>query len=103
MDIRLLDCTLRDGGFLNDWNFGRNTMLTIFNRLNNANMDIIEIGFLDGRSSKNLERSMNPTTLDFDECFVSINHKKSMVVAMIDYGTCDINNIYTFHNATPSK
>ena len=94
MDIRLLDCTLRDGGFLNDWNFGRNTMLTIFNRLNNANMDIIEIGFLDGRSSKNLERSMNPTTLDFDECFVSINHKKSMVVAMIDYGTCDINNIY---------
>lgn len=93
MTVKLLDCTLRDGGFLNDWNFGYTSMLNIFNRLNNANTDIIEIGFIDDRAKKDLSRSMNPSTKDFDEIYSSVKNKKSMVVAMIDYGTCDINNI----------
>ena len=25
-NIKLLDCTLRDGGYINDWNFGSHTI-----------------------------------------------------------------------------
>ena len=91
--VSLLDCTLRDGGYINDWNYGYNCILTIFNRLNNANIDIIEIGFLDDRNIKNLNRTINPSTKIVDEQFASIKNKKSMVVAMIDYGTCSLENI----------
>ena len=31
-EIKLLDRTLRDGGYLNDWNFGRGNITTIFER-----------------------------------------------------------------------
>ena len=48
-EIKLLDCTLRDGGYVNDWKFGHNNMVSIFERLVDANVDYIEIGFLDER------------------------------------------------------
>ena len=31
--INLLDCTLRDGGYLNDWEFGQDNIINIFERL----------------------------------------------------------------------
>ena len=29
-NIRLLDCTLRDGGYVNDWKFGHDNLVGIF-------------------------------------------------------------------------
>ena len=49
--IQLLDCTLRDGGYVNDWNFGHNNLISIFERLVNARIDIVEVGFIDERES----------------------------------------------------
>ena len=46
-NIKLLDCTLRDGGYINDWNFGHENIVNIFERLVGAGVDIIETGFLD--------------------------------------------------------
>ena len=91
--VKLLDCTLRDGGFLNDWNFGKYNILTIFNRLQNANVDIIEVGFVNDSNVYNINRTINPNTKDFDKFFSQIKKQNSMVVAMVDYGTCDIKNI----------
>ena len=48
-EIKLLDCTLRDGGYVNDWNFGHNNLVSVFERMVDANIDIIEIGFLDDK------------------------------------------------------
>jgi 4-hydroxy 2-oxovalerate aldolase len=31
-NIKLLDCTLRDGGYINDWNFGNETLINVFER-----------------------------------------------------------------------
>ena len=49
--IKLLDCTLRDGGYLNDWKFGSQTIVSIFERLVSSGVDIIEVGFLDDERS----------------------------------------------------
>ncbi len=86
--IMLLDCTLRDGGYLNDWKFGNGPITCIFDRLNESGVDIIEIGFLDQRRERDLDRSIQPDTEGFSEVYKNILGKKSMVVAMIDYGTC---------------
>lgn len=45
-NIRLLDCTLRDGGYINDWNFGEKTIRSIIDRLIEAKTDLVEVGFL---------------------------------------------------------
>lgn len=50
--IELLDCTLRDGGYVNNFSFGRENIKKIVNRLSNSGVDLIELGFLkNGRHS----------------------------------------------------
>jgi len=44
--IKLLDCTLRDGGYINNWQFGNREIKKIARRLVKAGIDIIEMGFL---------------------------------------------------------
>lgn len=93
MDIRLLDCTLRDGGYVNDWNFGLNTTISVIERLIQANVDVIEVGFLDERQPFNIQRTIQPDTSCFDKILAGIDRKNSMLVAMIDYGTCGLDKI----------
>ncbi len=45
-NIKLLDCTLRDGGYINDWNFGYHTIRRIIRQLVDSQVDYVEIGFL---------------------------------------------------------
>lgn len=46
--ISILDCTLRDGGYINGWNFGGAVIRHIIDNLARANVEIIECGFLRG-------------------------------------------------------
>lgn len=92
-EIKLLDCTLRDGGYLNDWNFGHNNLISIFERLVDANVDMIEIGFLDDRRDFDINRSIMPDTDCVGKIYGKLDKKQAMVVGMIDYGTCSIDNI----------
>ena len=54
-EIRLLDCTLRDGGYVNDWKFGYRNIKEIIETLVKAKVDIVEVGFL--RLAKDYEPS----------------------------------------------
>lgn len=44
--IKLLDCTLRDGGYVNNWDFGNSVICGILDRMLQTNVDIIEAGFI---------------------------------------------------------
>ena len=92
-NISLLDCTLRDGGYVNDWNFGKGLMTSVSERLVNARVDIVEIGFLDDRQKYNPERSIQPSTDSYNKIYGSIKRTGPMIVGMVDYGTCGIENI----------
>ncbi len=43
---KLLDCTLRDGGYINDWKFGFHTIRDIIRKLVDSQVDYVEVGFL---------------------------------------------------------
>lgn len=45
-EVRLLDCTLRDGGHITAGKFGKNAISAIIRNLVKANIDIVEAGFL---------------------------------------------------------
>ncbi|MBQ3654953.1 MAG: aldolase catalytic domain-containing protein [Synergistaceae bacterium] len=47
--ISVLDCTLRDGGYCNEWHFGFENAAKIARGLVEAGIDIIECGFLTNR------------------------------------------------------
>lgn len=54
-NIFLLDCTLRDGGYVNNWNFGKNEIFAIKEGLETSGVDILELGFMrDEKLDENL-------------------------------------------------
>lgn len=44
--MKVLDCTLRDGGYVNNWNFGAETKTKVLHGLEEIGVDIIELGFM---------------------------------------------------------
>ncbi|MBP1763535.1 MAG: Isopropylmalate/homocitrate/citramalate synthase [Firmicutes bacterium] len=91
--LKLLDCTLRDGGYINDWNFGHDTMTGIFERLVSSGVDVIEVGFLDERRNYDINRSIMPDTASVETIYGNIDKGNAIVVGMIDYGTCSIEHV----------
>ncbi|MDE7366516.1 MAG: 3-hydroxy-3-methylglutaryl-CoA lyase, partial [Lachnospiraceae bacterium] len=92
-EIKLLDCTLRDGGYVNDWEFGHNNLVSIFERIVGAGVDIIEVGFLDERRPFDINRSIMPDSADVEKIYGSLDRKQALVVGMIDYVTFGIEHI----------
>lgn len=81
--MQLLDCTLRDGAYIVDSKFGTSAIKGIINKLQNANIDIIECGWL-----KNDEHKIGSTFFHVpDDINLYVNEKNDRVtfVAMIDW------------------
>lgn len=91
--ISLLDCTLRDGGYLNDWEFGHDNIVNIFERLVSAGVDIIEIGFLNESREYDANRTIFPDAWSVNRTYAGLEKQNSMIVGMIDYGTCGIDRM----------
>lgn len=92
-EIKLLDCTIRDGGYVNDWNFGHNNLISIYERLIDSDVDYIELGFLDERREFDINRSIMPDTDCMEKIYGSVDKKGKIVFGMIDYGTCGLDHI----------
>lgn len=45
-NINLLDCTLRDGGYINNWGFGFHIIKDIIKKLVESQINYVEVGFL---------------------------------------------------------
>ena len=91
--ISLLDCTLRDGGYLNDWKFGRNTIVNIFERLVAAKVDYIELGFINEKREYDPERSIFPDVKSMTKTYGNLDAGNALKVGMIDFGTLDISKV----------
>lgn len=92
-EIKLLDCTLRDGGYLNDWEFGYDNLIVTSERLISSGVDYLEVGFLNDSRTFDKNRSIFPTTACADAIYGHLDKGNTKFVGMIDYGTCAIENI----------
>ena len=89
--ISLLDCTLRDGGYINNWNFGEKIIKKVCSNLVNAGIDIIEVGFLT-----NFKHSKDDAL--YGNCWeienvVDFSTDKVQIAAMIAIGEKEMNPI----------
>ncbi len=82
--VHLLDCTLRDGGYINNWAFGEYAIKGIIKKLENTGIEMIEVGFMRP-CEYNVDQSLFPTIESFKNV---ITDKKPNVtyVGMIDMG-----------------
>lgn len=90
--VHVLDCTLRDGGYCNQWRFGFENIKTITYGLIEANIDIVECGFLTNRVAYN-PNITRFTTVDELAAVIPGNRKGKIFVAMMNYGEYDMNDL----------
>lgn len=83
--VSILDCTLRDGGYCNNWQFGRDNTVFIIEKLIDANIDIIECGFITQNGSYNPDSTKFATPAHLSAVLPKERRGKQLV-AMINYG-----------------
>ncbi|MCD8315568.1 MAG: aldolase catalytic domain-containing protein [Firmicutes bacterium] len=83
--IQVLDCTLRDGGYCNDCNFGFKNEKKIVNDLMEANIDIIECGFFMNTVKYDKERTRF-TSLDQVAEIIPEKRDGKVFVMLADHG-----------------
>lgn len=91
-NIHILDCTLRDGGYCNEWRFGFENEKKITNGLLEANVEIIECGFLTNRVTYDHDVTKF-TTLDEITKIIPENREGKVFVVMMNYGEYDVNDL----------
>ena len=89
--VQLLDCTLRDGAYIVDAKFGTPAIKGIIKKMQDANVDIIECGWLKDSPHKEGSTFYHlPSDL---EQYLSGKSAHSQYVAMIDWDRYDLNNL----------
>lgn len=90
--IKVLDCTLRDGGYCNNWEFGQKNIQKILNGLVDSGLDIIECGFFSDKIFFNPDVSKYN---DFEQLrnLIPTNHDDTLFVIMINYGEVDFSSL----------
>lgn len=92
-DIEILDCTLRDGGHVNNAEFGYENILSIEKALAESNVDIIELGFLrNGKFTKDQSNYNNIEEVRENIKHINRRRKYSLMIRPDWY---DINQLST--------
>lgn len=90
--INLLDCTLRDGGYINNWNFGYDVIRSVLRKLCMANVEYVECGYLTEKKGGG-ENSTQYKSFDAIRNVMPETNGKQRFAVMIDYGQYAIDHI----------
>lgn len=83
-----MDCTLRDGGYINNWNFGCNVIHNMLEKFDEASIDFVELGFLTSQQHTR-EQSLF-SSYDEIKSILPSQKKTSKYVVMVNCGEFDI-------------
>lgn len=90
--IKLLDCTLRDGAYIVNAEFGTKSISGIIRRLQEANVDLIECGWLKDAPHKDGTTFFHIPD-DIKPYLQAEKSKFTTYVAMIDYNRYDVKQL----------
>lgn len=79
----LLDCSIRDGGYLNNWGFSDEEVINCYKNVSNAGYDYFEVGFRTnpnlllnkGKWCYCLEKDLEIVTKSYDGCKIAVMAK----------------------------
>tara|TARA_B100001248_G_scaffold258594_1_gene243033 strand:+ start:58907 stop:60577 length:1671 start_codon:yes stop_codon:yes gene_type:complete len=88
-NIKLLDCTIRDGGYINDWSFPFSFAQDLACTLSDAKVDYIELGFLKKEPTSNLWTNVTQETISQLKPFLG----KTKVSLLADYKSITLEDV----------
>lgn len=98
-NIQVLDCTLRDGGYCNECRFGNKNIKKITSSLIDANIDIIECGFLTDKGVYDVDVTKFSDIMQIAE-FIPENRKGKLFVALMNFNEYDVEKLPVYDRMT---
>lgn len=94
-EIKVIDCTVRDGGLMNKWQFDDEFVRTVYQGLNSAGVDYMEIGYLSSEKafSRNECGPWKFCAEDDIQRIIGDSDRKIKLSAMADIGRIDYEDI----------
>lgn len=90
--VQVLDCTLRDGGYCNEWRFGFENARMIITGLVEAGIDIIECGFLTDKVSYDFNVTKFNTIAEAARV-IPVEREGKLFVVMANYGEYSVQDL----------
>lgn len=87
--MKFLDCTLRDGGYINNWRFNKKFLMDYIKIMEIMEIDFVEIGFINKKVNYKNEIVGNVRNLSNDD-IIMFQNKKFKTVVMADYNNIDL-------------
>ncbi|KPK36886.1 MAG: nucleoid-structuring protein H-NS [Nitrospira bacterium SG8_35_1] len=94
-EIKVIDCSVRDGGLMNKWQFDDSFVCKVYSALTEAGVDYMEIGYLSSESSFSRDE-VGPWKFcaeDDIKRIIGDSEKKIKLSAMADIGRIDYGDI----------
>lgn len=91
LQCEILDCTIRDGGYLNNWHFDRKLVKDLYRNISKTGVDIIELGFRNIMQGNDLGEWYSVSEELLNELITGISGIP--IGLMVDYGKADLRNI----------
>ena len=92
--LKVLDVTLRDGGCVNDFNFGQTYMEKILAAQEASGVDVIEMGYIDKNKGSESGRTQYINEKVIPHCILKQKKPGVLYVAMMDYGKFNVDNLH---------
>lgn len=93
--LKVLDVTLRDGGCVNDFNFGQTYMEKILAAQEASGVDVIEMGYIDESKGSTYGRTQYINEQVITQ-YILKNKKPGIIyVAMVDFGKFNVDDLNT--------
>lgn len=94
-EIKVIDCTVRDGGLMNKWQFEDDFVRKVYNSLTEAGIDYMEIGYLssEGAFDRNEYGPWRFCAEEDLQRIIGDGEKKIKLSAMADIGRIDFDDI----------
>lgn len=94
MAFEILDCTIRDGGYVNSWQFSRDLVREVYRVLSKGGVDIVELGFRNAQQYYKPEEE-GPWRVSTEEELLGItkNINGAKISVMGDYSRFDLDSL----------
>jgi len=90
LKLEVLDCTIRDGGYLNNWHFDVKMVKELYRKISRSGVDTIELGFKNKPDRDDVGQWYSASEDLIDE--VTNGASGALISLMVDYGKADTDN-----------
>ncbi|HQE83251.1 MAG TPA: aldolase catalytic domain-containing protein [Candidatus Hydrogenedentes bacterium] len=92
-EIKVLDCTIRDGGLMNDWRFSKAMVKDVFAGLAQAGIDYVELGYRADKQQFSKDDFGPWRFCDEEDLRETVCQSDARLAVMADVGRTDYNDI----------